>query len=45
MGPELLESVYEDTLCHEMHLRRVLICQTTDLRLDLLIEGKVIVDL
>lgn len=45
MGPVLLESVCEDTLCHEMHLRRVLICQTTDVRLDLLIEGKVIVDL
>lgn len=45
MGPVLLESVYEDMPCHELHLRRVPICQTTDLRLDLLIAGKVIVDL
>jgi len=58
LGPGLLESVYEDALCHELHLR-VLRFQrqqsvqvsykeanlSTDLRLDLLVEDKVIVDL
>ena len=24
LGPGLLESVYEDALCHELHLRKVL---------------------
>ena len=56
LGPGLLESVYEDALCHELHLselefirqKNVLIPYKgnklgTDLRLDLLIEDKVIV--
>ncbi len=58
LGPGLLESVYEDALCHELYLRnlrfqRQLNVQIpykniklgTDLRLDLLVEDKVIVDL
>ncbi len=58
LGPGLLESVYEDALCHELHLRGVQFVRQqsvpipfkgiklgTDLRLDLLVEGKVIVDL
>ena len=58
LGPGLLESVYEDALCHEFHLRdlkfvrqkRVPIAYKgiklgTCLRLDLLVEEKVIVDL
>ena len=58
LGPGLLESVYEDALCHEFHLRglqfkrqqRVPIPYKgiklgTDLRIDLLVEDKVIVDL
>jgi GxxExxY protein len=58
LGPGLLESVYEDALCHEFHLQgirfqrqqRVPICYkdtklATDLRLDLLVEDKVVVDL
>ena len=58
LGPGLLESVYEEALCHELHLRRLKFVRQqsvpipfkgirlgTDLRLDLLIEDKVIVDL
>ncbi len=58
LDPGLLESVYEDALCHELYLRgtkftrqqNVLIPYKgtklgTDLRLDLLVEDKVIVDL
>jgi len=58
LGPGLLESVYEDALCHELHLRELLFKRQqsvpipykeiklgTDLRLDLLIEDKMIVDL
>ena len=58
LGPGILESVYEDALCHELHLRglRFLRQQSvpipykgiklgTDLRLDLLVEEKVIIDL
>ncbi len=58
LGPGLLESVYEDALCHEMHLRGLQFKRQqnvpipykgiklgTDLRLDLLVEDKVIVDL
>ncbi|MEZ6155103.1 MAG: GxxExxY protein [Candidatus Scalinduaceae bacterium] len=58
LGPGLLESVYEDALCHELHLRGVQFKRQqsvpipykgiklgTDLRLDLLVEDKVIVDL
>ncbi len=58
LGPGLLESVYEDALCHELHLRGFAFKRQesvpipykeiklgTDLRLDLLVEDKVIVDL
>ena len=58
LGPGLLESVYEDALCHELYLRQVRFVRqqgvpisykdinvSTDLRLDLLVEDKVIVDL
>ena len=57
LGPGLIESVYEEALCHELHLRGlsferqqpVLISYegiklATDLRLDLLVEEKVIID-
>jgi GxxExxY protein len=58
LGPGLLESVYEEALCHELHLRGLKFVKQqsvpipykgvklgTDLRLDLLVEDKVIVDL
>lgn len=58
LGPGLLESIYEEALCHELHLRGIKFLRQqpvpipykgiklgTDLRLDLLIEEKVIVDL
>ncbi len=58
LGPGLLESVYEEALCHELHLREIKFIRQqhvtihykvvklgTDLRLDLLVEDKVIVDL
>ena len=58
LGPGLLESVYEDALCHELYLRGLRFVRQqgvpipykgiklgTDLRLDLLVEEKVIVDL
>jgi GxxExxY protein len=58
LGPGLLESIYEEALCHELHLRGInFVKQQTvaipykgiklkaDLRLDLLVEDKVIVDL
>ncbi|NLE06615.1 MAG: GxxExxY protein [Crenarchaeota archaeon] len=58
LGPGLLESVYEEALCHELHLRGINFLRQqpvpipykdiklgTDLRLDLLVEEKVIVDL
>ena len=58
LGPGLLESVYEEALCHELHLRGLRFARQqkvpipyksiklgTDLRLDLLVEDKVIVDL
>jgi GxxExxY protein len=58
LGPGLLESVYEDALCHELHLRGLQFKRQqsvpipykgiklgTDLRLDLLVKDKVIVDL
>ena len=53
-----MESVYEDALCHELHMRGLQFKRQqsvpipykgirlgTDLRLDLLVEDKVIVDL
>ena len=58
LGSGLLESVYEEALCHELHLRGLKFVRQqsvpipfkkiklgTDLRLDLLVEDKVIVDL
>jgi GxxExxY protein len=58
LGAGLLESVYEDALCHELHLRGLQFKRQqsvpipykgiklgTDLRLDVLVEDKVIVDL
>jgi GxxExxY protein len=58
LGPGLLESIYEDALCHEFYLRSIRfkrqqnvpipykgIKLKDDLRLDLLVEEKVIVDL
>ena len=58
LGPGLLESVYEDALCHELKLQGLRFIKQkpvlipykdiklgTDLRLDLLVEDKVIVDL
>ncbi|MBN1998600.1 GxxExxY protein [candidate division KSB1 bacterium] len=58
LGPGLLESVYEEALCHELHERGIRFSRQqsvpipyknhklgTDLRLDLLVEDKVIVDL
>lgn len=58
LGPGLVESVYEEALCHELSLRGLkFLCQQsvpihfkgiklgTDLRLDLLVEDKVIVEI
>ena len=58
LGPGLLESIYEDALCHELHLRGLRFKRQqnvpipykgiklgADLRLDLLVEDKVILDL
>ncbi len=58
LGPGLLESVYEDALCHELRLRGLRFKRQqnvpipykgiklgADLRLDLLVENKVILDL
>lgn len=58
LGPGLIESAYEEALCHELHLRGLPFARqqavpilykgvrlSADLRLDLLVGGKVIVDL
>ncbi len=58
LGPGLLESVYEDALCHELKLQGLKFIRQkpvsipykkiklgSDLRLDLIVEDKVIVDL
>ena len=58
IGPGLLESIYEDALCHELKLQGLKFKRQqnvsisykgvhlgTDLRLDLLVEDKVIIDL
>jgi GxxExxY protein len=57
LGPGLVESVYEEALCHEFHLRGLAFLRqqkvairykgvklATPLRLDLLVEGKVVID-
>jgi len=57
LGPGLLEGVYEEALCHELHLRGLAferqkgvpiaykgVKLSTDLRLDLIVENPVIVD-
>ena len=57
LGPGLLESIYEEALCHELYLRGIKFLRQqpvpipykdiklgTDLRLDLLVEEKVIVE-
>lgn len=57
LGPGLLESVYEEALCHELKLRNLKFVRQkkisipykginlgSDLRLDLVIENKVIVE-
>ena len=57
LGPGLLESVYEEALCHELFLRGLSfkrqqhvpinykgVCLATDLKLDLLVDNKVIID-
>jgi GxxExxY protein len=58
LGPGLLESVYEEALCYDMHLQNLNFCRQknvpilfkgvtlgTPLRLDLLVEDKLIVDI
>jgi len=58
LGPGLLESIYEEALCYELHLRGVKFDRqktvpipykgvklNTPLRMDLLVENKVIVEL
>ena len=58
LGPGLLESVYEEALCHELHLRWLQFQRQisvpidykgvklgSNLRLDLLVEDKVIVEI
>ena len=58
LGPGLLESIYEEALCHEFHLKGLKFKRQqsvpipyksiklgTDLRLDLIVENKVIVEL
>ena len=57
LGPGLLESVYEEALCHELHLRSLRferqktvairykgVSLGTGLKLDLMVEDRVIVD-
>src|SRR6478609_1423013 len=58
VGPGLLESVYEEALCHELHLRKLPFGRqlsvpfrykgvklAADLKADLVVAGKVVVDL
>jgi len=57
LGPGLLESVYEEALCHELNLRKITFSRqksvplkykevklVSNLRLDLLVEEKIIVE-
>ena len=57
LGPGLLESIYEEALCHELSLRKLAyqkqvevdVCYKSKVikgqRLDILVEGKVVVEL
>jgi len=57
LGPGLLESVYEEALCHELNLRGIRFERQMDVdvvykgiviknqRLDLLVDGKVVVEI
>ena len=57
LGPGLLESIYEEALCHELHLRDVRVERQKAIdvqykgivikgqKLDLLVEGQVVVEL
>lgn len=57
LGPGLLEAIYEEALCHELSLRGMQVARQVEIdvtykdhvikgqRLDLLVEGKVIVEL
>ena len=57
LGPGLLEAVYEESLCYELHSRGIVfqrqqrvpisykgVCLATNLRLDLLVANRIIVD-
>jgi GxxExxY protein len=57
LGPGLLESIYEEALCHELSLRGIQVARQVDVdvrykeivlkgqKLDMLIEGQVVVEL
>jgi GxxExxY protein len=58
LGPGLVEAVYEEAMCHELHLRRLAferqnrvplryknVSLSVSLRLDLVVEGRIIVEL
>ena len=57
LGPGLLESIYEEALCHELSLRRILFEQQKEVdvvykgkvikgqRLDLVVENEVVVEI
>ena len=57
LGPGLLESIYEESLCHELYLRGIQVEQQVDVdviykgkiikgqKLDLLVEKEVVVEL
>lgn len=57
LGPGLLESIYEEALCHELSLRKILFERQKDVdviykavkikgqRIDLLVNGEVIIEI